>query len=214
MSQRCRVKICGITSVSDAVMVAEAGADAIGLVFYPKSARNLQLEQASEIIDALPPFVSVVGLFLDADEHFVQNILDVLPLDVLQFHGSESPAYCASFSRPYIKAVGMKGLLASGGFEAYADQYVDAQGVLVDSHAPGAAGGTGEVFDWTQVPQNYAKSIVLAGGLQPANVTEAILTSRVYAVDVSSGVEVSPGVKDRAKVNSFMRSVADAERQL
>lgn len=204
---RCRVKVCGITSVADALRVSAAGVDAVGLVFYPKSKRNLAIPQAAEICRALPPFVTRVGLFLDADAEFVNAVLAAVPLDVLQFHGSESPTYCRQFPRPYMKAVGMKGLADSGGFAAYADRYPDAQGFLVDSHAPGAAGGTGETFDWTQVPQDYPKPIILAGGLNPDNVAAAIRASRVYAVDVSSGVESSPGVKDAALVEAFMRAV-------
>ena len=206
-SMRCRVKVCGITAVADALMVSAAGVDAVGLVFYPKSTRNLSIAQAAEICRALPPFVTTVGLFLDADADFVREVLAAVPLDVLQFHGSETPDYCRQFPRPYLKAVGMKGLAESGGFAAYAERYPDAQGFLVDSHAPGAAGGTGETFDWTQVPQDYPKPIILAGGLTPENVAEAIRTSRVYAVDVSSGVEATPGVKDVVKVAAFMRNV-------
>lgn len=201
---RCRVKICGITSVVDARMVCAAGVDAIGLVFYPKSKRNVEITQAAEICCAVTPFVTTVGLFLDAEPAFVRKVLATVPLDVLQFHGSETPEYCRQFPRPYMKAVGMNGLAESGGFAAYADRYPDAQGFLVDSHAPGAAGGTGETFDWTQVPQDYSKPIILAGGLMPENVAEAIRMSRVYAVDVSSGVESAPGVKDNAKVAAFM----------
>ena len=206
-SMRCRVKVCGITAVADALMVSAASVDAVGLVFYPKSKRNLSIAQAADICRALPPFVTTVGLFLDAEADFVREVLAAVPLDVLQFHGSETPDYCRQFPRPYLKAVGMKGLAASGGFAAYAERYPDAQGFLVDSHAPGAAGGTGETFDWTQVPQDYPKPIILAGGLTPENVAEAIRTSRVYAVDVSSGVESAPGVKDVAKVAAFMRNV-------
>lgn len=204
---RNRVKICGITSVADARMVANAGVDAIGLVFYPKSKRNLSIEQAALICQHTPPFVTTVGLFLDAEASFARDVLAAVPLDVLQFHGSETPEYCRQFARPYLKAVGMQGLAASGGFTAYADRYPDAQGFLVDSHAPGAAGGTGLTFDWTQVPQNYHKPIILAGGLTAENVAAAIRTSRVYAVDVSSGVESAPGVKDPAKVAAFMLAI-------
>lgn len=204
MAERCRVKVCGVTSVADALMVSAAGADALGLVFYSKSKRNVSLEQAAEICKAAPPFVATVGLFLDAEASFVKQVLAAMPLTLLQFHGSESPEYCAQFQRPYLKAVGMKGLAEAGGFAAYADRYPDAQGFLVDSHAPGAAGGTGEVFDWTQVPHAYAKPIILAGGLTPENVAEAIRISRVYAVDVSSGVESSAGIKNAAKVHAFI----------
>lgn len=206
MLSRCRVKVCGITLVADALMVSAAGADALGLVFYPKSKRNISIEQAAEICQALPPFVTTVGLFLDAEPSFVAQVLAAVPLNLLQFHGSESPAYCTQFKRPYLKAVGMKGIAESGGFAAYADQYPEAQGFLVDSHAPGAAGGTGETFDWTQVPQNYPKPIILAGGLTAENVAEAVRVSRVYAVDVSSGVEISPGVKDPVKVQAFINN--------
>lgn len=206
--RRCRVKVCGITSLEDTQAVCDAGADAIGFVFYAKSPRHVDIGQAAAICRALPPFVSSVGLFLNADAAYVREVLATVPLDLLQFHGSESPDYCRQFERPYMKALGMKGITESGGFAAYADRYPDAQGVLVDSHAPGAAGGTGEVFDWTQVPQDYAKSIVLAGGLKPENVAEAIRTSQVYAVDVSSGVEASPGKKSREKINRFMQEVS------
>lgn len=187
-------------------MVSAAGADALGLVFYAKSKRNVSLEQAAAICKAVPPFVASVGLFLDAEAAFVKQVLAAVPLTVLQFHGSESPAYCAQFEKPYLKAVGMKGLAASGGFAAYAQQYLEAQGFLVDSHAPGAAGGTGEVFDWTQVPHDYLKPIILAGGLTPENVAEAVRISQVYAVDVSSGVESAPGIKDPAKVRAFIQN--------
>ena len=204
---RCRVKICGITSVADARMVCAAGVDAIGLVFYAKSKRNVEIAQAAEICRAVMPFVTTVGLFLDAEPDFVREVLASVPLDVLQFHGSETPEYCRQFPRPYMKAVGMKGLAESGGFAAYADRYPDAQGFLVDSHVPGAAGGTGETFDWAQVPQDYSKPVILAGGLTPENVAEAIRLSRVYAVDLSSGVESAPGIKDAAKVTAFMAEV-------
>lgn len=208
---RCRVKVCGITRVADAQMLCHAGVDALGLVFYANSKRNVSIEQAAAICQAVTPFVTTVGLFLDADADFVREVLAVVPLDVLQFHGAESPEFCRQFPRPYLKAVGMKGLAAEGGFTAYADRYPDAQGFLVDSHAPGAAGGTGETFDWTQVPHDYAKPIILAGGLHPENVAEAIRISRVYAVDVSSGVESAAGIKDAAKVAAFMQAVTAAE---
>lgn len=204
---RCRVKICGITSAQDAIQASQSGADALGLVFYPKSKRYITIEQAEEICQAIPPFVTVVGLFLDAAADDVREVLRSVPLDLLQFHGSEAADYCDQFARPYIKAVGMKGLLADGGFATYADAYTQAQGILVDSHEPGAAGGTGEVFDWTQVPQTCAKPLILAGGLKPTNVAEAIRSTQVYAVDVSSGVEASPGVKDAGKMTDFMNAV-------
>nr|CAA6820999.1 MAG: Phosphoribosylanthranilate isomerase (EC [uncultured Thiotrichaceae bacterium] len=190
-------------------MVGEAGVDAVGLVFYAKSSRYITIEQAVEICAALPPFVSVTGLFFDASEAFVNEVLDAVPLDILQFHGSETAEYCNRFDRPYIKGLGMSGVTADS-FRKVADQYPLAQGVLVDGHAPGAAGGTGKSFDWTQVPRDYSKAIILAGGLKVDNVASAIRTARVYAVDVSSGVESEPGVKDSAKVAAFMDEVRQA----
>jgi len=190
-------------------MVGDAGVDAVGLMFYAKSSRYITIEQAVEICAALPPFVSVTGLFFDAPEDFVNEVLDAVPLDVLQFHGSETAEYCNRFDRPYIKGLGMSGVTADS-FREVADQYPLAQGVLVDGHAPGAAGGTGKSFDWTQVPQDYSKAIILAGGLKVDNVASAIRTTRVYAVDVSSGVESEPGVKDSAKVAAFMDEVRQA----
>lgn len=209
---RCRVKVCGITSVEDALMVSESGADAIGLVFYAKSPRHVEIEQAATIVKALPPFVTSVGLFLNADEHYVQAVLEQVSLDLLQFHGTESADFCRSFGRPYIKALGMKDKAATE-FASMAAPYHDALGLLVDSHETGAAGGTGQIFDWTQVPQNYKKPIVLAGGLKPDNVARAITTTNVYAVDVSSGVESQAGIKDAASVNAFMNEVKNLERK-
>ena len=205
-----KVKICGITSVKDALVVSGSGADAIGLVFYAKSCRYVSIQQAVEICAALPPFISVVGLFLDATKQEVEAVLKRVPLDLLQFHGSESPAYCASFSRPHIKAVGMIGL---DNFSGYADQYPDAKALLVDAHALGAAGGTGKCFDWQDIPRDYAKPIILAGGLTPDNIALAVRSTAVYAMDLSSGVESSCGVKSAEKIVALMREVARGEMQ-
>ena len=199
-----RVKICGITSIEDAHNVAAAGADAIGLVFYAKSSRYVTPEQAAEICDALPPFVTSVALFMNADAEQVNDTLSKVNLDLLQFHGTESAEFCRSFKKPYIKAVGIDGLK---NFTEYADQYHDALGILIDSHALGKAGGTGETFDWELLPKNYAKPIILAGGLTPDNVAEAIKQTSVYAVDLSSGVESSPGIKSKAKIDALMKEV-------
>jgi len=205
-----KVKICGITSVKDALVVSDSGADAIGLVFYPKSCRYLSIQRAVEICAALPPFISVVGLFLDASQQDVAAVLEQVPLDLLQFHGSESPAYCASFSRPYIKAVGMIGL---DNFNHYADQYPDAKAFLLDGHAPGAAGGTGNSFDWQDIPSDYAKPIILAGGLNPDNIALAVQSTAVYAIDLSSGVESSAGIKSEEKITALIREVTRGELQ-
>lgn len=204
-----RVKICGITSPADAITVASNGADAIGIVFYEKSPRNVDIATAKAICDAIPPFVTTVALFMDAEQTKVAEVLQAVPFDLLQFHGAESPEYCTQFSRPYIKAVPMKG---GQDFYSYAEAHPQAKGFLVDSHAPGEAGGTGEAFDWTQVPVDYGKPIILAGGLYPQNVAQAIQTADVYAVDVSSGVEASPGEKDKQKIQHFMQEVRRVER--
>ena len=203
-----RVKICGITSIEDALNVAHSGADAIGLVFYPKSSRLVSATQAAEICAALPPFITTVGLFLNASETEVSDILKDVNLDLLQFHGHETPEFCRSFGLPYIKAIGTDGLKD---FAQNADQYHDALGILVDSHVLGKAGGTGQTFDWKLLPTNYAKPIILAGGLNPENIAEAIRETRVYAVDLSSGVESSPGIKSKAKIDALMREVKHVE---
>ncbi len=201
-----RVKVCGITTVEDALHVAFSGADAIGLVFYKKSPRNVTIDKAIEICEALPPFVSVVALFMNASTDYVHEVVSDVPCNLLQFHGDESAEFCASFSYPYIKAVPMMHD-DDFSFEDYADRYVDASGFLVDSHAPGQAGGSGEVFDWQNVPVDYPKPIVLAGGLNPDNVASALKAVDVYAVDVSSGVESEPGIKDPTKVEQFIQEV-------
>ncbi len=213
-----RTKICGITSVEDALNVCNAGADALGLVFYAKSPRNVSAEKAANICKEVPPFITTVGLFLDAPSDFVNEILKTVPLDLLQFHGSESPEYCESFNRPYIKAVGMKEFLQADDFEAsfkkYADQYPQAKGFLVDSHGAGKAGGTGETFNWKKIPQNIDKPIILAGGLDPENIAEAIQTATsIYGVDLSSGVESAPGKKDKQKIEALMREVQGVQRR-
>lgn len=201
-----RVKICGITSIDDALTVAYSGVDAIGLVFYNKSSRYVSIDQAIEISEALPPFVSVVALFMNPSSDYVHEVISLVHCDLLQFHGEESAEFCASFSYPYIKAVAMS---QEEGFDfnEYADEYVDAKGFLVDSHAPGQAGGSGETFDWQHVPVDYPRPIILAGGLTPDNVAVALQTADVYAVDVSSGVESEPGIKDPEKVEKFMQEV-------
>ena len=204
---RTRVKICGITSITDAINTCNAGADAIGLVFYEKSPRNVSINTAKDICAALPPFATSVGLFLDASDEIVNSVLASVPLDLLQFHGSESPEYCASFNRPYIKAVGMKDMQGDADFTEYADKFTGAKGFLVDSHGAGKAGGTGETFDWSTVPNNYHKPIILAGGLNPENVADALQQVSVYGIDLSSGVESQPGIKDKQKVEKLMNEV-------
>lgn len=199
-----RVKICGITRAEDALAVAASGADALGLVFYDPSPRNVSFDQARAIVDVLPPFITVVGLFVDADPERVRAALATLPLDLLQFHGNEKPEYCRAFSHPYLKAVRVK---AGVDLVQYASLYGDARGLLLDAHVEGIAGGTGESFDWSLIPDGLQCPVVLSGGLSPANVGEAIRRVRPAAVDVSSGVESAKGIKDAAKIAAFMQGV-------
>jgi len=207
---RTRVKICGITSQRDAAAACSAGADAIGLVFYSRSPRHVSVELASTIALAVPPFVSRVALFKDASTEEVEAVLACVEIDLLQFHGSEDQAYCRSFGRPYIKALGLKGVADIAAAIADGERdYTEARALLLDGHAPGEAGGSGESLDWSSLAR-AAKPLILAGGLDPDNVRRAIELARPYAVDVSSGVEASPGIKDAAKINAFLREVAAA----
>ena len=210
-----RVKICGITSIADALTVVEFGADAIGFVFYEKSVRHVSIEQVQKICQALPPFITTVALFMNADKRYIEHYLEEVHFDLLQFHGNESPAFCTSFNHPYIKAIPMSGVSSLDDFKACAERYLDAKAFLVDSHAPNEAGGSGKVFDWKQIPVDYSAPIILAGGLNPDNVTQAMRTTDVFALDVSSGVEASPGVKSRIKIKQFMQEVkrVDYENQ-
>lgn len=201
---RTRVKICGITRAEDAQTAARLGADAIGLVFHDASPRNVTLEQAHALLRCLPPFVTRVGLFVDADPGLVEQIVSLVPLDLLQFHGQESAADCARHDKPYIKAIRMKpGLVLREAISAYAE----ARGILLDTYSNAAVGGTGETFDWTGVPTDLERPIILAGGLNPGNVAAAIQQVRPYAVDVSSGVESSKGIKSAEKMSAFINEV-------
>ncbi|MDX5370858.1 MAG: phosphoribosylanthranilate isomerase [Pseudomonadaceae bacterium] len=198
-----RVKICGITRVEDALAAAAAGADAIGLVFYARSPRAVGIEQAQAIIAALPPFVTTVGLFVDANRDELAHILASVPLDLLQFHGDETREQCEGFGRPYIKALRVK---AGDDIAAQVQRYPSASGVLLDTYVEGVPGGTGEAFDWSLVPQDLSKPVILAGGLRPDNVAAAVAQVRPYAVDVSGGVEASKGIKDAQKIGAFIRA--------
>jgi phosphoribosylanthranilate isomerase len=185
-------------------MAARLGADAIGLVFHPGSRRCITPEAAAEIAAAVGPFVTTVALFLDAEPATIADVIERVRPDCIQFHGSETPAECARYGVPYIKAAGMSG---TADLHAAARDYARAQGLLVDSHGPGEAGGTGETFEWSRLPGDLATPIILAGGLTPANVGEAVARVRPWAVDVSSGVERSPGSKDEDKLAGFMQGV-------
>lgn len=207
LDNRTRVKICGITRPEDAIEAARLGADAIGLVFYRKSPRWVGVEQAREIIRSLPPFVTSVGLFVDETAEAVRDVLDVVPLDLLQFHGDESPAFCESFARPYIKAIRMRDGVD---LREAARRYESGAGLLLDAWSPGLPGGTGQRFDWDRVPRDLGRPIVLAGGIEPDNVAEAIATVRPFAIDCSSGVEAEKGIKDGARMAALMTAVRKA----
>jgi len=208
---RTRVKICGITRIEDALAAVHAGADAIGLVFYAASPRYVALPQARAICRALPPFVSVVGLFVNAARTEVDTVLEAVPVDLLQFHGQETAGDCSGFSRPYIKAIGMQPGLDPLTIMAAHPQ---ASGFLLDTWQPDSHGGGGVGFDWSQVPANGDRPWVLAGGLTAENVAAAVTQLQPFAVDVSSGVEERKGIKSAAKIEAFIRGVerGDASR--
>lgn len=207
-NSRTRAKICGITRPEDGVMAAELGADAIGLVFYPPSPRFVEVETAQRIVAALPPFVTAVGLFMNAEPVAVQTVIASVPLHLLQFHGDENPSYCAQFGRPYLKAVPMA---AGADVRDYEQRFASAAGLLLDSHGGDQSGGSGQGFDWTWIPAERHKPLILAGGLHPGNVAAAIRQVRPYAVDVSSGVETARGIKDAGLMRAFLRGVYDGE---
>ena len=206
-----RVKICGITRVEDTLAVAQAGANAIGLVFYERSPRHVGIELAARLAAAPPPFVSVVGLFVDADAAFVREVLAQVPLDLLQFHGDETPEYCAQSGKPYLKAIRVR---AGVDLLQCASDFRSARGLLLDAHVEGVPGGTGKAFDWALIPKRLPLPVILSGGLDAANVAAAIKQVRPYAVDVSSGVEAVKGIKDAAKIARFMQEVKQADVQL
>lgn len=205
---RVRVKICGITSIEDALMVAQNGADAIGLVFYAPSPRAVSVEQATEIADALPPFMTKTALFVDPEPELVEQVLRSVKIDLLQFHGKESPEFCEQFSRryscPYIKAVRMR---EETDLKALARDYASAAGLLLDAYKPGVPGGTGERFNWRWIPDTLAKPVILAGGLNAGNVGQAVQSVAPWAVDVSGGVEAAKGIKSAEQVRLFIQQV-------
>ena len=206
-----RIKICGITRVDDLAAVAANGADAFGMVFYAKSPRNVTIAQAQEICRAVPPFVTTVGLFVNPGEAEVREVLRQVPLDVLQFHGEETPEFCAQFGRLYLKAIRVR---PGVDLVQCAARYAGAQALLLDAYVEGTHGGTGASFDWALIPRELPLPVVLSGGLDAGNVAEAIRQVRPYAVDVSSGVEAGKGIKDAAKVAAFVKEVKDVDLQL
>ncbi|MEW6132468.1 MAG: phosphoribosylanthranilate isomerase [Pseudomonadota bacterium] len=198
-----RVKICGITRAEDLTAACNAGADALGFVFHAQSPRHLEISRAAALVRELPPFVQSVGLFVDAEPALVKAVLEAVPLDLLQFHGDESPSYCRGFARPYLKAVRMR---EGTDLVKYCADFCDARALLLDAYVPGVPGGTGERFDWNLIPTGLPRPIVLSGGLNPDNVALAVKTVRPWAVDVSSGVESAPGIKDAVRVAAFVEN--------
>ena len=203
-----RVKVCGITRVEDGLAAARVGVDAVGFVFYPASPRYVAPERARDITATLPPFVSTVGLFVDADAATVAATLRAIRLDYLQFHGAESPEFCAQFDVPFLKAVRVK---PGVDLLQYAITFSAAKALLLDAFVAGMHGGTGQGFDWQLIPLNMPIPVILSGGLAPGNIAEAVRTVRPWAVDVSSGVEAKKGVKDAEKIEQFMRGVRNAD---
>ncbi|MBC9072210.1 phosphoribosylanthranilate isomerase [Thauera sp. CAU 1555] len=204
---RTRIKICGLTRPDDVRAAVDAGADAIGLVFYPPSPRHVELAQAATLAALIPPFVTTVGLFVNADEAQVRRVLDAVPLQLLQFHGDESEAECARFGRPWIKAARMR---PGVDLLEFAACHPGARGILVDAFVDGYGGG-GKVFDWSLIPDGFDRPLVLSGGLTPDNVSEAVRRVRPWAVDVSSGVESAKGIKDARLITAFIAGVRNAD---
>jgi phosphoribosylanthranilate isomerase len=201
---RTRVKMCGITRVEDAVYAAALGVDAIGLVFYAGSPRCISAQRAAKIIRSVPAFVTTVGLFVNAAVPEIEQVLELAPVDVLQFHGEEDRDQCERWRKPYIKAIRMQDHVD---VDAACRTYRTAGALLLDTHVTGVAGGTGRTFDWSRVPSGSGCPIILAGGLTPDNVADAIARVHPYAVDVSGGIEAEKGIKDHAKMEAFVRSV-------
>ena len=203
-----RAKICGITRVEDGLAAARCGADAIGLVFHARSPRNVEPDLAATIARALPPFVSSVALFVNPSAGEVERVTRQVRPNLLQFHGEETPEFCRSFGVPYLKAARVR---PGVDLLQFAALYADASGLLLDAWSEGAHGGTGERFDWSLIPPDLPRPVILAGGLHAGTVADAIRAVRPWAVDVSSGVEVSKGIKDAARIAAFMKEVRNAD---
>lgn len=206
---RTRTKICGFTQIDDAVVAAKLGVDAIGLVFYPPSPRNVSLEQAEAIVNALPAFVTVVALFVDESEARINEVLDQVSIDCIQFHGNESANACRLYKKRYIKAIRMKQGLD---IMKISTDYHDASALLLDAYHPGILGGSGSQFDWDLIPDTNSLPIILAGGLDESNAKQAVQKVNPYALDVSSGVERTKGIKDVVKMAAFVEAINEGER--
>lgn len=201
--QHTRIKFCGITRSEDLDFAVSLGVDALGFVFCEKSPRNLTISSAEKLLLTCPPFISRVGLFMNAEASTIESVLSSVHLDLLQFHGEETAEFCASFNMPYIKSIAMGEMQEHDRCFAY----TSATGLLLDSNELGKPGGTGEVFDWQKIPNDINQPIILAGGLNTENVSNAIQAVRPFAVDVSSGIELKKGIKDRQKMKQFVTAV-------
>lgn len=206
---RTRIKFCGMTNVEDAIFAAELGVDAIGLIFVPDSSRLVTVSKARIIIQALPAWVSTVVVVANQSAEEIKNLITALPFDMLQFHGDESPEFCQQFNKPYIKAIRMHEDINA---LSLIEQYHTANGFLLDNYSADTLGGTGKTFDWKKVPAIVSQPIILAGGLTPVNVTQAIKQVHPYGVDVVSGIESRPDCKDHTKMRHFITEVKNAER--
>jgi len=208
MTFRTRVKICGITQISDAIAAVNAGADALGFVFYEPSPRCVSTDKVKEIINAIPPFINKVALFVNANSDYISSVLEQVNIDTIQFHGDETEAFCRSFNMPYIKAIRVQ---ETTDIQKVSNEFSSASGLLVDAYDSSQYGGTGKSFNWDLLPSTCSLPLILAGGLKADNICQAIQTTNVYAVDVSSGVEESKGVKDHALIKQFMHEVKRAD---
>lgn len=204
---RTRIKICGLTRIEDVLAAVDAGADAIGLVFYPPSPRFVSFERAAELVRAVPPFVTTVGLFVNPAPAFVDQALETVPLQLLQFHGDESEAECARYGRPWIKAARVRPGID---LVEFCSSHPSAVGILLDAFVEGYGGG-GKTFDWSLIPDGLGRRLILSGGLDAGNVTEAIRRTRPWAIDVSSGVESAKGIKDAEQIAAFIMGVRNAD---
>ena len=202
-----RIKFCGMTKQQDVLRAIDLGVDALGFVFVSDSPRCLTLEQAQRLIKKVPPFVVTVGLFMQSNKNYIEEVLNAIRLDLLQFHGDEDEEFCAQFQRPYLKAVPMASISSVAD---YCEKFPSATGFILDSHALSKMGGSGEVFEWSKIPKSLNKPVILAGGLSANNVADAIRAVQPYAVDVSSGIEASKGVKDLVKMEHFIKEVKSA----
>lgn len=201
---RTRVKICGLRQDDDVVVASKAGADALGFVFYPPSPRAVSVDQAARLVAKVPSFVSSVGLFVNASAEQIEQTLQQVPLNLLQFHGDETPEFCQQFGAPWIKAVRMRQDINLWQLK---EDYHLGQGLLLDAYQKGTPGGTGASFDWQRIPSDLAPEIILAGGLDATNIQAAIAQVQPWAVDISGGVESSKGLKDHAKIDAFMAEI-------